>query len=252
MADWKSNDAGIRVSVENAVATITIDRPEWKNGLNWEGFKALGEAYERIAVDSEIRLLVITGTGDYFYTGGRVNASDPEDAGRYAKYLAANTKAKMKIKIPVIAAVNGDCIKGGMRYVTESDICIAKDSARFALPELRMGGVPVVVMAAMMDVPKKLMFKMMYSADYVSAQEIFDNGLLTEVVSEEEFLPTVKKYVDMFMEKPAHLAQMTRDLWYTMIDMPDERTRLEYASEAFSDGKVIKEMSKVKQEYKLS
>lgn len=251
MADWKSSDAGILVNVENAVATITIDRPEWQNGLNWEGFKALGEAYEKIASDTDIRLLVITGTGNYFYTGGRVDASDPEDAARYAKYLAANTASKMKLNIPVVAAINGDCVKGGMRYVTESDICIAKASARFALPELRMGGIPVVVMAAMMDVPKKLMFKLMYSADYVSAQEIYDNGLLTEVTSEEDFLPTVKKYVNMLTDKPENLVRMTRELWYAMIDMPDEKTRLEYASRAFTKGNIISEMSKVKQEYKL-
>lgn len=251
MANWKTSEAGILVNSENGLVTITIDRPECQNGINWEAFKALSEAYEHIAADPDIRLLVITGTGDYFYTGGRVNASDPKDAELYSKYLAANTAAKMKVHIPVIAAINGDCIKGGMRYVTESDICIAKSTARFSLPELRMGGVPVVVMAAMMDVPKKLMFKLMYSADYVSAQEIYENGLLTEVASEEDFEKTVRKYVDMILEKPANLTQMTRDLWYSMIDMPDAKSRLEYASTVFTSGKAIKEMSKVKQEYKL-
>lgn len=251
MANWKTSEAGIFANAENGVVTITIDRPECQNGINWEAFKALSEVYERIAADPDIRLLVITGTGEYFYTGGRVNASDPEDAALYSKYLAANTAAKMKVNIPVIAAINGDCIKGGMRYVTESDICIAKKSARFALPELRMGGVPIVVMAAMMEVPKKLMFKMMYSADYIGAQELYDNGLLTEVVSDENFDATVRKYVDMILRKPANLTQMTRDLWYNMIDMPDAKTRLEYASSVFTSGKAIQEMSKVKQEYQL-
>ena len=251
MANWKTSDAGIIVTAKDGVATIRIDRPEWNNGLNWEGFKALGEAYEHIAADPDIRLLVVTGSGNYFYTGGRVNASDPEESKLYAKYLAANTEAKMKVNIPVIAAINGDCIKGGMRYVTESDIAVAKRTARFGLPELRMGGVPVVVMAAMMDVPKKLMFKAMYSADYFSADEAYANGLLTEVTEEEDFEATVQKYVDMVLEKPANLVQVTRDLWYKMIDMPDEKTRLEYAKNAFTDGSILTEMAKVKQEYKL-
>ena len=251
MSEWSTSDAGILVESRNSVATITIDRPEWKNGLNWEAFKALSEAYERIAEDPDLRLLVITGTGGYFYTGGRVNASDPEESKLYTKYLTANTEAKMKVRLPVIAAVNGDCIKGGMRYVTESDICIAKKTARFALPELRMGGVPVVVMAAMMEMPKKLMFKAVYSADYLSAEEIYRSGLLTEITSEEDFQPTVQKYIDMILSKPANLVQMTRDLWYSLNDLPDDASRLEYATKTFRSGNVIREMSKVKQEYKL-
>ena len=251
MANWKTSDAGIIAESKDGLVTITIDRPEWKNGLNWEGFKALGDAYEKIAEDADARLIVITGTGDYFYTGGRVNASDPEESALYTKYLTRNSTEKAKIHLPMIAAINGDCIKGGMRYVTESDIAIAKKSARFGLPELRMGGVPAVVMATMMDVPKKLMFKAMYSADYFSAEEAFANGMLTEVVEDEAFDETVQKYIDVVMEKPANLVQMTRDMWYAMIDMPDDTTRLEYAKNAFTSGSVMKEMSKVKQEYKL-
>ena len=94
MGNWTFEKEGIFVSAEESVVTIRVNKPETKNGTDWRALYALSEAYEKIGKDDELRVIVLRGTGEYFYTGGRVNPNDPEDSKMYAKAISESGKAK--------------------------------------------------------------------------------------------------------------------------------------------------------------
>ena len=147
MADWKMEKEGVTCEIKGPVAIFSVNRPWTKNGMDWKAKGAQAEAYERIASDPDVRVMVITAEGDYFITGGRVDASKPEEQQLYSEYINRVEMARRNIKVPIIAAVNGHCFKGGMGLVAQADLAVAKDTATFCFPEIRMGGVPMVVMA---------------------------------------------------------------------------------------------------------
>ncbi len=250
MADWYMKKDGIEVKIQGAVVTITIDLPETKNGLNWRAMEALAEAYDRIAADRDARVIVQTGTGKYFYTGGRVDANDPEDRARYAASIAHMSSQSKKLKLPVIAAINGDCLKGGMGWLVGADMAIAKRTAQFGFPELRMGGVPMLVMAQCMCLPKKFALEAYYSSENFDAETMYRFGLLNAITDEDDFWPTVEKYIHIIIDNPQVLIQMTHDAYFAMEELATTAERTSFAQKMLEE-KVLPQMANEKQEYNV-
>ena len=180
---YYSNENGLIVEVKDNVMFITHDRPELKNGGNWQSLRETVKAYQ-IAIDNpeEIRCIVIAGSHGYWNTGGRVDSSNPEERKKYSEAIKDNIEIRKLVRQPIIAAVNGDCLKGGMGLLASADLAVAVDTAKFGYPEVRMGGVPLVVMAQTMCIPKKLLLEACYSSEYFDAQTAFRMGLLNAVV----------------------------------------------------------------------
>lgn len=251
MANWNFQKEGIYVSAVNEVVTIKIDKPETKNGTDWKAMKALSEAYEKIAEDSSLRVIVLTGNGEYFYTGGRVNPNDPEDSKMYAQTIAESGKERSKVNLPVIAAVNGHCLKAGMGWLVNADMAIAREDVTFAFPEVRMGGVPMLVMAGCMDyIPKKIALAAYYSSMPFDAQTALRFGLINEVVNKEHFDDVLNKYIHMIIDYPKDLIQMTRDAYYTMESMSTKEERVKWAQKTLKE-QVLPQMAKEKQSYNV-
>lgn len=250
MADWQLVKDGIAAEVKGPVATVRIDRPEFKNGLDWRAMAALCEVYEYIAGDPDARVLVVTGTGDHFYTGGRVDAASDEDRELYAQYIARSGAARDLVKLPMIAAINGDCLKGGMSWLLESDLAVAKRTVKFGYPEVRMGGVPMLVMAASMELPKKLALEAYYSSETFDAETAYRLGFLNAVTGEEDFWPTVEKYIRIVVDNPRELIQMTHDAYYAMAEIPNTSERIAFAQKMLEE-KVLPQMTREKQEYNV-
>lgn len=250
MADFNLNKEGVIVTVNGPVMKIQIDRPHEKNGMNWKAMNVLSDAYEFVASDPDIRVIVMTGTGEYFYTGGRVNAGNPEEQRLYAEAIARSGMIKKKINIPTIAAINGDCLKAGMGWLLEADMAVAKKSARFGFPEVRMGGVPMMVMVSAMSMPKKLALAALYSSDTFDAETAYQMGLVNCIVEDEDFWPTVEQYIHKVIDYPKALIQMTRDAYYTMAELPTRKERVAYAQKMLQE-KVLPYMATGKTEYNV-
>ena len=241
---------GIICTIEGPVAILRVDRPDTKNGLDWRAKIAQAEAYEHLLEDPDIRVLVLTGTGDYFFTGGRVDATSAEDREAYAASIARGEAAREKLRIPTIAAINGHCYKGGMGILVDADMAIAKRTAKFSFPEVRMGGVPMKVMARCMSLPKKLALEAYYSSEEMDAETMYRAGLLNAVTDEEDFWPTVEKYIHKVIDYPRSLIQMTRDAYYAMADIYDRKERLAFAQQMLEND-VLPQMAHEKQEYNV-
>lgn len=203
------------------VAILTTNRPEAHNRNNYLVYERSWAIYEELAQDPYLRVVVVTGVGDYFCTGGQVNAADPIEKARYQVAVDRYLKAKTLLEVPVIAAVNGECMAGGMNTLMGADLAIAVDTATFGYPEIQRGGFPATAMVTAMDyMPSKLLLQYFYSGDLFGAEEALAMNLVNEVVSAEAFWPTVEKYVQMILTKPAPLIKIGKKAYAGMRKLP--------------------------------
>ena len=152
------------------IATIKLNRAK----VNQELAQELAEAREKISDDEDIYVVVITGSGKIFCSGGE---GDITSACRPAQAIAATEK-------PVIAAINGDALGVGLEIALACDIRIASDKARFALPQIAQGQVPND--GATQRLPRIIgrgrALEMLMTADKISATEALEIGLVSNVV----------------------------------------------------------------------
>ena len=249
MASYEITKEGITLKVEGAVATLINDRPEFKNGLDWKAKEFQAECYRKIAAEPDLRVLVFKGTGEYFWTGGRVDASRPGEKELYAKAIEHVEEARQLMDLPIIAAVNGKCFKGGIGIVAQADMAVAKKSATFSFPEVRMGGVPMVVMARCMRyLPKKLALEAYYSSEEFPAQRFYECGLLNAVCEDEEFDEVIDRYVHKIIDYPESLINMTRKAYYAMEAIADDAERVAFSQKMLAE-EVLVQMTKEKTVY---
>ncbi|WP_455374523.1 enoyl-CoA hydratase-related protein [Limibacillus halophilus] len=131
------------VTGSEAVALLTLNRPEAKNALNLELRQALAEAAARLGGDGSVRAIVITGGPEVFAAGADIRLLAEKTAAE-VKELALERywKAMGELPQPVIAAVNGYALGGGCELALMADLLVAGESAQFGLPEVRLGIMP--------------------------------------------------------------------------------------------------------------
>ena len=124
------------------VLVVTINNPARRNALNLEVLEGLAELWPRVASDKSVRAIVLTGAGDdAFCAGADLSANLTEQPGFEDLVEKALLKTALMPK-PLIAAINGHCIAGGLELALAADIRIAREDAKFGLPEVRWGLVP--------------------------------------------------------------------------------------------------------------
>lgn len=241
----------VQYEVAQGVMKITIDNPETKNGLDWQGIEQLADCYAYAAAHPEVRVIVITGNDRYFYTGGRVDATAPGEKERYADAIERLTTLQDENQVPMIAAISGDCLKAGMGVVAECDFAVAKEGVRFGFPEVRMGGAPMMVMAETIDaMPKKKALEAYYTSWSFSAEEAERMGLINAVVSKEDLWPTVEKYIRVFLDTPEELIRITKKAYGLMSKAPDLAERRKIAMRLLRED-VLVTMTKTKTIYNI-
>jgi enoyl-CoA hydratase len=183
-------------AVGGHVVKVTIDRPEARNALDLPHFQALADAWRRFRDDADAWVAVLTGVGRSFMSGGDLKAYIPmmtagQDSPEAEELRRAGTDAVLRrfaLYKPVIAAVNGPCVAGGMELLGATDIRIATPYATFGLVEpkrgLFAGGGSTVRLPRQMPHPAAMEF--LLTADALPASRALELGLLNEVVDEEQ------------------------------------------------------------------
>lgn len=197
----------LRVAVNDGVAVLTLNRPDSMNALNRELANALIEAFEQVRDDDAIRVAVVTGSGRAFCAGAdmkeRVSTgmgSGGLAAGLPQEFFASpptQTAYTVDTRKPMIAAVNGHCLGGGLELALACDIRIAAEGVRFGLPEITRGffpggGGPVRLPRAM---PRALAMDMLLTGEAITADVALRGGLVSRVVPAEELESTDRKSV---------------------------------------------------------
>ncbi|WP_460695564.1 enoyl-CoA hydratase-related protein [Nocardia thraciensis] len=170
------------------VAVVTMNRPHRHNALDLAMINLLARTWDEIDADDEVRVAILTGAGDTYcvggdlgdgwMTGGRGRADyDPAAIGRGLLLTAPLRK-------PLIAAVNGACLGGGLEMLQQTDIRVAEEQATFGLPEVRRGLIPGAGSTVRLkrQIPYTKAVEMILTGDPLTAREAYEFGLVGHVV----------------------------------------------------------------------
>jgi enoyl-CoA hydratase/carnithine racemase len=181
----------VLVSHADGIGRITLNRPEVRNALSRPLLEALAAALAGLEADPAVRVIVLAGAGDRAFCAGAdlkgvadrgTTLQARESFGGLARIL--ETMARMRT--PVIARVHGHALAGGCGLAAGCDLVVAADDAVFGLPEIKVGLLPLVVMAPILQsVGRKRGLLMILSGEPVSAREALDMGLVSRVVPRE-------------------------------------------------------------------
>lgn len=188
--------------VAGHVARVTIDRPERMNAIDTATHTQLSAVWDEIEATADIRCVVLTGTGERAFCAGADLKDDTGMTGvEYWQQFGANFNSlamRKTMKTPVIARVNGLALGGGLEMVMGCDIVIAADTARFALPEAKVGRMPLDGGMIMLQrlIPRNIAVGMMMTGRMVPAAEMARYGLLNAVVPMDQLDAEVDAWVE--------------------------------------------------------
>ena len=194
----------IKVDTQDRITTITLNRPEVMNALHAPAHAELGAAFDAFAADDNAWICILTGSGEKAFSAGndlKVTASGQKFELKWNGGFAGITNRHDLAK-PVIAAVNGFALGGGFETALACDIIIAAEHATFGLPEPRVG---LVAGAGGMHrlprmIPQKIAMGMMLRAKPISARTAEKLGLVNEVVSLPDLMPTARRWAQDILE----------------------------------------------------
>jgi enoyl-CoA hydratase/carnithine racemase len=190
----------IDVDVADGVCTIVINRPERLNAMDAEHYQALSQAWRRVRDEAGIRVAIITGAGERsFSTGADIKSFLTGPPGYDEMWLTQRDQLLnrgLEVWKPVIAAVNGYCLGGGMTLLLATDIRIASPNATFALAEVKRGVIPGNggTQRALAQLPHPIAMEMLLTGDAIDANTAARWGLVNQVVAQDELIETAQRY----------------------------------------------------------
>lgn len=191
----------------DGILTITIQRPQALNALNAGIIAALADAIDVAQTDGEVRTIVLTGSGDKAFVAGADIKEFADFSGKEGKALAKQGQEILFNRIersakPVIAAVNGFALGGGLELALACHIRIASDNALMGLPEVSLGVIPGYGDTQRLPqiVGKGKALEMILSAKMIGAEEAASCGLVNAVVPLELLLETASKMARSIMK----------------------------------------------------
>ena len=189
------NFENIIITSENGIGQITINRPSKLNALNAATIKELHNGIEKLDVNSEIRVIIITGEGEKAFVAGAdisefANFSEEEGAQLALQGQELLFNFVENLKTPVIAAVNGFALGGGLELAMACHFRIASDNAKMGLPEVSLGVIPGYGGTQRLPqlIGKGRAMEMIMTAGMITAEEAHRNGLINHVVPQAELL----------------------------------------------------------------
>ncbi len=200
-----SNDS-VLFEQEGHLAVITLNRPEEMNSINPHVGSALHEALEEVRDNESIWVAILTGAGDRAFSAGAdlkwrsENESEVRtpDAGTGGKILSTEFACWK----PVIAAVNGYAVGGGLELAIACDLIVAAERAQFGLPEPRRGLMADAggVHGLSRQIPIKMAMEMILTGEFVTAERAAEVGLVNRVVENDELLTAARQLASSIME----------------------------------------------------
>ncbi|HEY3197649.1 MAG TPA: enoyl-CoA hydratase [Nitrospirales bacterium] len=182
-------------SVENAIATLTLNHPP-VNALTPELLGELESSFDSLAKNSSVKVVIVTGTGRFFIAGADIQVLAAIPSSREAKEMALQGQAIFtkieQFEKPVIAALNGTCLGGGLELAMCCHIRIAAEGARMGQPEVNLGIIPGFGGTQRLSrlIGRSKALELILTGDLLSASEAKALGLISQVSPPEDLLRT--------------------------------------------------------------
>ena len=208
--DFKVSDEGI--------ALITINRPERLNAMDAEHYQALSRAWCQVRDDAAIRVAIVTGAGERsFTTGADIKSflTAPTDlAEMWLTQRDQLLNRGLEVWKPVIAAVNGYCLGGGMTLLLATDIRVASSNATFSLAEVKRGVIAGNggTQRVLQQLPYAIAMEMLLTGDGIDADTAARWGLVNKVVPQAELLDTAFAYARKIAANAPLAVQAAKEL----------------------------------------
>lgn len=240
------------------VAHIRLNRPEVKNAIDVETHELLREIWRDFGADNSLRVAVLTGTGDAFCAGADLKTHVPEwsDGGPMLArrklpdgFAGGITRGQHRIYKPVVAALNGWVLGGGLELALACDIRIASEHAQFGSFELRRGMHPADggIVRLVNICGAGIALEMELTGEPISAQRALQVNMVSRVVPHDELMDATDDLVSKILRNDRAAVQSAKETIFEVIGRPlDDQLRLEallgYA--ICGDNPAIKERSK--------
>jgi len=192
---------------KNGILYITINRPQQLNALNKETISELSDAFEHANNAPSVRVVILKGSGEKAFVAGADIKEFANFSVQEGKNLSADGHRNLFNKLedlnkPVIAAINGFALGGGLELAMAAHIRIASDNAKLGLPEVSLGVIPgyggTQRLANLVGKGKAL--EMICTASAISAAEALDWGLVNQVTTQEELIPLCEKIASKIIQ----------------------------------------------------
>ena len=224
MSGWEN----ILVERKGSLGKITLNRPEARNSLDNATAREVLDWLNQHFGDSQVRSIVITGAGNAFCAGGdlkqmqALSSMSGEQAYAWPTAIVEAHKAMLIADKPVIAAVNGPALAGGMGLAGMCDIIIALKDAQFGLPEVKIGLFPMIIVAQLSrSMPRKHLLEMMLTGDPMSAVEAYRLGFVNKLADDMEGMDAlVADYARRFEKTSPTAVALGRRAFNLLSDMP--------------------------------
>ncbi|WP_158975215.1 enoyl-CoA hydratase/isomerase family protein [Cellulophaga sp. L1A9] len=190
----------ILVNHQENIATVTINRPNKLNALNRDTIQELHDAFKALNKDKKVKVIILTGSGEKAFVAGADIAEFSDFSEKEGAKLSAKGQKSLfdyieNLATPVIAAVNGFALGGGLELAMACHFRVASDNAKMGLPEVSLGVIPGYGGTQRLPqlVGKGRANEMIMTAGMIDAQKALSYGLVNYVVTQEELIPLCEK-----------------------------------------------------------
>ena len=205
----------LHYATESQIATITLDRPEVRNALNYQAHDELRAALTQAEDDDEVRAVVIRGAGPGFCAGHDLSEDLSDDRPSIYAYRRQMLRDKPVVKQvwdlakPTVAAVHGFCIGKGMELAMACDFTLVSAGTRLGYSEVRFGVSAFCLMLPWLVGPKQAK-RLLLTGDEINAEEAQRIGMITQVVPDEELWNATDKLARKLALIPTELQQINK------------------------------------------
>jgi enoyl-CoA hydratase/carnithine racemase len=216
------------VEQRDTVGLVTLNRPEASNPLDRDTAIALRDAFVTLFADAAVRSVAVTGAGKAFCAGGDLRQMGQfsqmlvEDALEWPSAIVDLHRLMLSAPKPVVAAVNGPAFAGGMGLAGMCDIILATPGARFAMPEVRIGLFPMIIVAQLARaLPRKVLLEMMLTGSPIDAEEAHRVGFVSRIYEDRDaMLAGVDAYGRTFARASPRAIQLGRHALGLLTELP--------------------------------
>ena len=210
---------------QKGVTTLTLNRPAHYNALSESMLAALQTELDDIAKDDSVRVVVLEARGKAFCAGHDLKEMRSTYEQPYYddlfKRCSRFIQTLISLPQPVIAKVNGMATAAGCQLVATCDLAIASVDARFAVSGVNLGlfcSTPSVALSR--NIPRKRAFEMLFTGDFISANQALDWGLINDCVAASELDVRVDELCGSICNKPAVAVKTGKEMFYNQLEMP--------------------------------
>lgn len=213
------------------VARITQNRPEARNAQNYQLTYDLNAAFDEAAADESVKVIILAGAGPHFSAGHDLRGGGPPlssypTVGTWREFNKKGAEGYMAVEEeiylgmcrrwrnipkPTIAQVQGKCIAGGLMLAWVCDLIVASDDAMFSDPVVQMGVCGVEYFAHPWELGARKAKEMLFTADWVTAQDAYRLGMVNHVVPREELESFTLALAEKIAQKPSFALKLAKE-----------------------------------------